>query len=260
MLQMLVVILVVSSAGAAGLPMVHPRSRTMCDEAVIALLACTPAAYAQQLLDLVALKQELIPCQFPRRSTGGRDTRAIGENYAIATRMSAKTPWWCWLVLALAAAATLPGATLVIGPRDQVSKDFLAWPGADFVNSKRIAMHHFEADDASGHSPFSMDYAVADLVEKLISPAGETPAAAREHLPPSFNPPPLDLDNDEPLESEPGTLVSWSKSRTDTQLGTDLTKRSLGRPTTSLLSVKRSEVTTHRAAIWHLCVCHGFRS
>jgi beta-lactamase regulating signal transducer with metallopeptidase domain len=215
-----------------------------CDEAVIALLACTPAAYARTLLDVVALKQQLHPLPSfpgvrPVDVTRGRLERIMQLRQGCLQR----TPWWCWLVLALAAAALLPGAALVIGPREQARKNNLAAPRADLMNSKRIAMHQFEPDDVAAEQQvlLTKTYAVADLLARLISDRGETPAAAREHLAAivqSCAPGPWEITSQ--IEAKPGEDAVGLNFVREAQLRDNPAKRSLGWSNDSLV-VRQSE-------------------
>ena len=142
-----------------------------CDEAVIAHLACTPAAYARSLLDVLALKQQLQPVPSfpgvrPVDVTRGRLERIMQLRQGCRKR----TPWWCWLVLAVAAAAALPGAALVVGAREQADTQAdtknQSQP-ADLINWNRVTLQNLNAepDPASQGKLVVATYDLTDLVK-----------------------------------------------------------------------------------------------
>ena len=84
-----------------------------CDEEVLASLACRPADYAQSLLGLLRLKHTLRP----RLVFAGTHSKEVMmrrlENIMDQTgHFSARTPKWCWGVLAIGMLMVLPGASL----------------------------------------------------------------------------------------------------------------------------------------------------
>jgi len=152
-----------------------------CDEAVIAHLACTPAAYARSLLDVLALKQQLQPVPSfpgvrPVDVTRGRLERIMQLRHGCRTR----TPWWCWLVLALVAAAALPGAALMVGADENKSTSDQPLSAAALdVNRIRLQTMTVEPPASATGKLVVQTYDLADLVEKFCKEVVEPRQSAR---------------------------------------------------------------------------------
>ncbi len=94
-----------------------------CDEQVLAELRCEPARYARSLLEILEQKQELVavpafPGVRPVDVTSSRLERIMRLGHGCQRR----TPWWCWLVMLLAAVLVLPGAAFVVGAKERTAK------------------------------------------------------------------------------------------------------------------------------------------
>ncbi len=82
-----------------------------CDEAVLAQLACSPARYARSLLDVLERKRMLKPlAMFPGVRAVELTSKRLERIMRLGHGSHKRSPWWCWAVIALAAAVTLPGA------------------------------------------------------------------------------------------------------------------------------------------------------
>jgi len=92
-----------------------------CDEEVIAALACPPARYARSLLDVLELKQKLtaVPV-FPGVRPVEVTSQRLERIMTLGQGCRRRTPWWCWAVMLLVAALTLPGAALVVGADEAI--------------------------------------------------------------------------------------------------------------------------------------------
>lgn len=90
-----------------------------CDEEVLAELGCDPAAYARALVDVLELKRELKPVPvFPGVRPVEVTTQRLERIMQLGQGCQRRTPWWCWLLAGLAAAATWPGAAFVVTAED----------------------------------------------------------------------------------------------------------------------------------------------
>jgi beta-lactamase regulating signal transducer with metallopeptidase domain len=94
-----------------------------CDEQVVAELRCEPARYARSLLEILEQKHALVavpafPGVRPVDITSSRLERIMRLGHGCQRR----TPWWCWLVMLLAAALVLPGAAFVAGAKERPAK------------------------------------------------------------------------------------------------------------------------------------------
>ncbi|HVC99482.1 MAG TPA: M56 family metallopeptidase, partial [Pirellulales bacterium] len=91
------------------------ESERCCDEEVLAELGCDGTRYARSLLGVLELKRRLVPLDsFP----GVRPVEVTSKRMERIMRLRQgchrHTPWWCWLALLSLAAATLPGAGVVL--------------------------------------------------------------------------------------------------------------------------------------------------
>lgn len=90
-----------------------------CDEEVLAELGCDPAAYARALVDVLELKRELKPVPvFPGVRPVEVTSQRLERIMQLGQGCQRRTPWWCWLLAGLAAAATWPGAAFVVTADD----------------------------------------------------------------------------------------------------------------------------------------------
>ena len=111
-----------------------------CDEEVLAELGCDPSAYARALVDVLELKRELkavpiFPGVRPVEITSQRLERIMKLGQGCRRR----TPWWCWLIAALAAALTWPGAAFVVTAEDEEFKTQSFVDGGTVVTDSPIA-------------------------------------------------------------------------------------------------------------------------
>ena len=86
-----------------------------CDEEVIGSLGCDPARYARSLLEILELKRtlQMVPA-FPGMKPVDVTSQRLERIMQLRQGCRQRTPWWCWMVLVLCAAATLPGAALLV--------------------------------------------------------------------------------------------------------------------------------------------------
>ena len=131
-----------------------------CDEEVIATLGCDPADYARGLLDVLAVKQRLIPIPaFPGVRPVDVTSQRLERIMNLGQGCHRRTPWWCWLVMLLLAAAALPGAAFVAGAKERAKPqppDASRYMRADFGA---------EHDDQAELSERTYD--VAEILEML---------------------------------------------------------------------------------------------
>ncbi|HEY3963770.1 MAG TPA: M56 family metallopeptidase [Planctomycetaceae bacterium] len=118
----------------SGLWWFHPLVRGVCralaheaercvDEELIAELRCDPARYARALLTVLELKRTLRPVPgFPGMKPVEITSKRLERIMSLRQGCRNRTPWWCWAVLAVALAATLPGRALIaVGEPDAAS-------------------------------------------------------------------------------------------------------------------------------------------
>lgn len=100
--------------------LVSREAERCCDEAVVAELGCKPARYARCLFDVLKRKQDLKPLPaFPGVRPVEVTSRRMERIMRLGQGSRKRSPWWCWVVLVLAAVVTLPGAALVLGAADR---------------------------------------------------------------------------------------------------------------------------------------------
>jgi beta-lactamase regulating signal transducer with metallopeptidase domain len=91
-----------------------------CDEAVLAELRCPPGRYARCLLDVLDRKRAMVYVPaFPGVRAMEVTRKRLEKIMKIGDRGYRRTPWWCWGVALLAAAAVLPGAALGISGEEE---------------------------------------------------------------------------------------------------------------------------------------------
>ncbi|MFO0869483.1 MAG: M56 family metallopeptidase [Pirellulales bacterium] len=91
-----------------------------CDEEVVASLGYEPARYARALLEVLERKGQLVataayPGVRPLDVTAARLERIMRLGHGSRRR----TPWWCWLVMALLVALLVPGGAFVAEGRER---------------------------------------------------------------------------------------------------------------------------------------------
>ncbi len=86
-----------------------------CDEEVIGSLGCDPARYARSLLEILELKRtlQMVPA-FPGMKPVDVTSQRLERIMQLREGCRERTPWWCWMILMLSAAVTLPGAALLV--------------------------------------------------------------------------------------------------------------------------------------------------
>jgi beta-lactamase regulating signal transducer with metallopeptidase domain/S1-C subfamily serine protease len=93
-----------------------------CDEEVIAELGYDPGAYAQCLLEVLEMKTGLTPIPaFPGMRPVDVTRQRLERIMQLGQGCRKRTPWWCWAVLIVVAAATLPGAALVSHAQEELA-------------------------------------------------------------------------------------------------------------------------------------------
>jgi beta-lactamase regulating signal transducer with metallopeptidase domain len=139
--------------------LISREAERCCDEAVIAELGLKPADYARCLLGVLEQKQTIVPVPaFP----GMRPVEVTSQRMERIMRLGqgshARTPRWCWAVMLLAAAVTLPGA---------------AWVGADPEPAAPAPAN--ETKDARADSPSSPKPADPSAPIQRLSAGANTP-------------------------------------------------------------------------------------
>lgn len=89
-------------------------AESCCDAAAVAELGCDPSRYARSLLEILELKRRLVSVPaFPGLRPVDVTRERLESIMCIGQGCRPRTPWWCWVVMIVAAAATLPGAAFV---------------------------------------------------------------------------------------------------------------------------------------------------
>jgi beta-lactamase regulating signal transducer with metallopeptidase domain len=84
-----------------------------CDEEVLATFRLEPAAYAQCLVDVLRMKQTLLPIvAFPGVRAIEVTKRRLEHIMQADSTFHSRTPRWCWAIALVAALVALPGANL----------------------------------------------------------------------------------------------------------------------------------------------------
>jgi beta-lactamase regulating signal transducer with metallopeptidase domain len=145
-----------------------------CDEQVLAELRCEPARYARSLLGILEHKQNLLavpafPGVRPVDITSSRLERIMRLGHGCQRR----TPWWCWLVMLLAAAVVLPGAAFVAGAKEPLKQR---------PKKPRQAPHVAALIAPESSERTARVYAVRDLLERLTEELNVGEAEAKQTL------------------------------------------------------------------------------
>lgn len=89
-------------------------SEACCDQETITELGCDPGAYAESLLDILAIRNQLVPVPaFPGVRPVDVTRERLERIMQIGQGCPKRTPWWCWMAMVVVAAVTLPGAAIV---------------------------------------------------------------------------------------------------------------------------------------------------
>ncbi len=104
--------------------LISREAERCCDEAVVAELNLRPADYARCLLGVLERKHLLTPVPaFP----GVRPVEVTSKRMERIMRLGQgsrkRSPWWCWLVMVLAAGTVLPGAAWVAAEEESPASD-----------------------------------------------------------------------------------------------------------------------------------------
>ena len=104
--------------------MLTRESERSCDEETVASLGCSPATYANGLLEVLEHKHRLrvapaLPGVRPVDITSARLERVMN----LGNGIHRKTPIWIWLILIACCVTVLPGAALVNGQESSSSLD-----------------------------------------------------------------------------------------------------------------------------------------
>ena len=92
-----------------------------CDEEAVAALGCDPERYARSLLAVLEHKRGLVSVPaFPGMRPVDVTRERLERIMKIGQGCHTHTPWWCWLVLVLATAVTLPGAAFVTHAEEEL--------------------------------------------------------------------------------------------------------------------------------------------
>jgi beta-lactamase regulating signal transducer with metallopeptidase domain len=179
-----------------------------CDEAVLAELQCGPGRYARCLLDVLETKQRLrcvpaCPGVGAIEIAQGRLERIMRLDKPSHRR----TPWWCWAVAILAAAAALPGAAIGISngtPSKTPSKRDEPKPVAAAASSAAIRSADSEGPTAAlAEEPKPL---IQPAVRRRPSPFPEQERTRRSE--PTLAPPRSDIDRALTREPVPTPVVS----------------------------------------------------
>ena len=136
-----------------------------CDEAVVAELGCHPARYARCLFSVLERKRVLNPLPaFPGVRPVEVTSRRLERIMRLGQGSHKRSPMWCWVVMALAAAVTLPGAALVVTAGDEGF--FEAQP-----NLKRLGSGLSIPVDKGQPKPMPLQLVMAYPVADLVSAA-----------------------------------------------------------------------------------------
>jgi beta-lactamase regulating signal transducer with metallopeptidase domain len=156
--------------------LVTREAERCCDEETLAHLGCDPAAYARSLIDVLALKQQLIPIPaFPGVRPVDVTSQRLERIMQLGQGCHKRTPWWCWLAMFSLAAAVLPGAALVVGAKEKpksAPKDPKQYIRPDFPLSE-------SGSDGKPAELVTRTYDVADLLAALAKKSGDPESAVR---------------------------------------------------------------------------------
>ncbi|MHC4399394.1 MAG: M56 family metallopeptidase [Planctomycetota bacterium] len=139
-----------------------------CDEAVVAELGCRPARYARSLLDVLERKQALVPVPaFPGVRPVDVTSRRLERIMKLEQGSLKRTPWWCWAVMLVAAAAVLPGAALLVSA-DETPARLSEAEDRDAKVPDAVIPHGYAAPDLLKPPPgLTVGATAADLTKAL---------------------------------------------------------------------------------------------
>ena len=150
-----------------------------CDEQVLAELRCEPARYARSLLDILQLKQQLVAVPaFPGVRPVDVTSNRLERIMRLGHGCRARTPWWCWLIMLLAAALALPGAALVGGAKEPPHK--LSPPRS----APAHAVPSADTDTGSAETGEQVQrvYHVRDLIQRLTKELKADESTAKDDV------------------------------------------------------------------------------
>ncbi|MBM4094818.1 MAG: M56 family metallopeptidase, partial [Planctomycetes bacterium] len=140
-----------------------------CDEEVLGSLGCGPARYARSLLEILELKRtlQMVPA-FPGMKPVDVTSQRLERIMQLRQGCRQRTPWWCWLVLVLSGAATLPGAALLVADEERTA------PAPATASTPKTVAGGLRPQD------IVREYQVADVIAKIHIQRGEDePATLR---------------------------------------------------------------------------------
>ena len=125
-------------------------------------MGCDPARYARSLLEILELKRtlQMVPA-FPGMKPVDVTSQRLERIMQLRQGCRQRTPWWCWMILMLSAAATLPGAALL------VADDEPAAPAPPAVDTLHAVAGQRRANE------IVREYQVADVVAKIHEQRGD---------------------------------------------------------------------------------------
>lgn len=142
----------------AGRWLKHEAERC-CDEEVIGELGYRPVRYARVLLDVLELKHILKPVPvLPGVKPVEITSKRLERIMLLGQGCRKRTPWWCWLMMLLAAALTLPGAAFVAEAKDKTKR------------KERRAEQ--ESPSANSSVAQTKTYKVGDAIQKIQTDFG----------------------------------------------------------------------------------------
>ncbi|MES2788334.1 MAG: M56 family metallopeptidase [Planctomycetota bacterium] len=143
-----------------------------CDEEVIASLGCEPGRYARSLVDVLALKRTLQPVPaFPGVRPVDVTSQRLERIMRLGQGCHKHTPRWCWLVMLLTAAITIPGAAY-IAASEEPPKDLPTPTKAETAPDTPPATT--PAAQTSTIEFVWRAYEVQDLIEQIKKIGGES--------------------------------------------------------------------------------------
>ncbi|KKK72032.1 hypothetical protein LCGC14_2907970, partial [marine sediment metagenome] len=137
--------------------MLSREAERCCDESVLAELGCSPSGYARSLLEVLQQKQSLQPVPaFPGVRPVEVTSRRMERIMRLGQGSHRRSPWWCWAVMLLAVAVTLPGAALV-GAADEKTPDAKGPLQAGGIEARVTGADMLVADPYQGLAALGID-------------------------------------------------------------------------------------------------------
>ncbi|MCA9123499.1 MAG: hypothetical protein H6822_32885 [Planctomycetaceae bacterium] len=148
------------------------QAERCCDEEVIGELRCDPRRYASSLLDILELKRTLqtIPT-FPGMKPVEVTSERLERIMKLGQGCHKRTPRWCWAVMFVTIAATLPGAAFIAAQEEAYSPDLFVEPASGGHPSIESIDHTASRQSASSAplsvAAYSSDAIIAKLKAEL---------------------------------------------------------------------------------------------